>query len=213
MKYLLIVLIIVNIVSCGTTKKALYPGMYAEMPSSILFLPIVNKTTSAEAQLLYSATVAEPLANSGFYVFPIEVTNEFFKREGITLGDQLKGITPLRYNQMFGADSILAVTIFKWDTNYFVVGGNVTVELECTITSTKSGNVLWNQRKEYVVPTGSNSGNILADLIVTAINSATVDYVPIAQRLNKMVFDTMPFGKYHKRHLKDQEVMVQEGKK
>lgn len=213
MKYLIFLIVLSTLFSCGSTKKTLYPGMYGEMPSSILFLPIVNKTTSAEAQLLYSSTVAEPLSNSGFYIFPIEITDEFFKREGITLGDQLKGISPLKYKEMFGTDAILAVTIHKWDTNYFVIGGNVTVELECTITSAKTGNVLWNQRKEYVVPTTSNSGNILADLIVTAINSATVDYVPIAQRLNIMVFGTMPFGKYHNRHLKDHDDIVQEAKK
>jgi len=212
MKFLIIIFLLATMVSCGTAKKALYPGMYGEMPSSILFLPVVNKTTSAEAQLLYASTVAEPLSNSGFYVFPIEITDEFFKREGITLGDQLKGITPLKYREMFGTDAIFAVTIHKWDTNYFVVGGNVTVELECTITSTKTGNTLWNQRREYVVPTTSNSGNLLADLIVTAINSATVDYVPIAQRLNIMVFGTMPFGKYHNRHLKDQDDIVQEAR-
>lgn len=213
MKLFLVFVMLVSITSCGTAKKTLYPGMYGEMPSSILFLPIVNKTTSAEAQLLYSSTVAEPLSNSGFYVFPIEITNEFFKREGITLGDQLKGISPMKYHQMFGTDSILAVTIHKWDTNYYVVGGNVTVELECTITSAKTGNVLWTQRKAHVVPTTGSSGNIIADLIVTAINSATVDYVPIAQRLNVMVFNTMPYGKNHKRHLRDQDDIIQETKK
>ncbi len=213
MKHLIFLLTLLILISCGSAKKTLYPGMYGEMPTSLLFLPVVNKTTSAEAQLLYASTVAEPLSNSGFYVFPIEITDEFFKRDGITLGDQLKGVSPLKYKEMFGTDAILAVTIHKWDTNYFVVSGDVTVELECTITSAKTGNVLWNQRKEYVVPTTSNSGNILADLIVTAINSATVDYVPIAQRLNIMVFGTMPFGKYHNRHLKDQDDIVQEAKK
>lgn len=213
MKYVILLLTLLVIVSCGSTKKKLYPGMYGEIPSSILFLPVVNKTTSAEAQFLYASTVAEPLSNSGFYVFPIEITDEFFKREGITLGDQLKGISPIKYKEMFGTDAILAVTLHKWDTNYFVIGGNVTVELECTITSAKTGNVLWNQRKVHVVPTTSNSGNILADLIITAINSATVDYVPIAQKLNMMVFGTMPFGKYHNYHLKDHDHLVQEAQK
>lgn len=212
MKYPILIFCLFFLASCGTAKKNLYPGMYSEMPNSILFLPIINKTTSAEAQLLYSVTVAEPLANNGFYVLPIEITNDFFFKEGITLGDQLKGIPPAKYNQMFGADSTLAVTIYKWDTNYYVVGGNVTVELECTITSTKTGNVLWTQRREYVVPTTSSSGNIIADLIVTAINSATVDYVPIAQRLNTTVFDTIPYGKAHNRHLKDQDDIVKESK-
>lgn len=213
MRNIILLMTVVLLTSCGTSKKNLYSGMYGEMPKSILFLPIINKTTSADAQILYSATVAEPLANSGYYVLPIEITNEFFKREGVTLGDQLKGVNPLQYKNAFGVDSVLAVTIHKWDTNYYVVGGNVTVELELTITSTSSGNVLWNQRREYVVPTTSNSGNIIADLIVTAINSATVDYIPIAQNLNSMVFNTIPYGAYHNRHLKDQEDLVKEAQK
>lgn len=212
MNKLLLILILSLLFSCSTAKKTLYPNMYGEMPASIVLLPIINKTTSSEAPLLYVSTVAEPLANSGFYVFPIDITNDFFKREGITLGEQLKGIAPTKYLQMFGTDSVLSVTIHKWDTNYFVLGGNITVELECTITSTKTSNVLWNQRKTYVVPTTSSSGNILADLIVTAINTASVDYVPVAQRLNVMTFTTMPFGKYHNRHLKDQDDMIQDPK-
>jgi hypothetical protein len=155
MNKLLILSVLFSLASCGTAKKTLYPNMYGEMPSSMVVLPIINKSTSSEAPLLYVSTVAEPLANSGFYVFPIDITNDFFKREGITLGDQLKGIAPTKYMQMFGTDSVLSVTIHKWDTNYFVVGGNVTVELECVITSTKSSNVLWSQRKTYVVPTTS----------------------------------------------------------
>lgn len=213
MKYTIILFSLLALVSCGSAKKKLYPQMYGEMPNSILFLPIINKTTSAEAQLLYSVTVAEPLANSGFYVLPIEITNEFFKREGVTLGDQLKGISPMMYDKTFGADSILAVTIHKWDTNYYLVGGNVTVELECTITSTKTGNVLWTQRKVHVVPTTTSSGNLIVDLVATAINTATVDYVPIAQRLNTTVFNTMPYGKFHNRHMQDQEDIIQESKK
>ncbi len=212
MKKILLVSILLSLYSCGTSKTKSYPNMYGEMPSSILFLPVVNKTTSSEAPLLFATTVAEPLANSGFYIFPIEVTNEFFIREGITLGDQLKGIAPVKYSQMFGADAILAVTIHKWDTNYYLVGGNVTIELECIITSTKTGNVLWSQRKTHVVPTTSSSGNILVDMIATAINTATVDYVPVARQLNVMVFNTVPYGKYHNRHLKDQEDLVSNSK-
>jgi hypothetical protein len=212
MKNLVFVAIFLSITSCGTAKKSLYPKMYGEMPSSIVLLPIINKSTSSEAPLLYISTVAEPLANSGFYVFPIDITNDFFKREGITLGDQLKGISPSKYLEMFGTDSVLSVTIHKWDTNYYLVGGNVTVELECVITSTKTSNILWSQRNTYVVPTTSSTGNFLGDLIATAINTASVDYVPVARNLNFMTFNTIPHGKYHLRYLKDNEDFVQESK-
>lgn len=201
---------VVMLSSCGTAKKKLYGHMYDENPTSILVLPVVNNSTSAEAPLLYASTIAEPLSNIGYYIFPIDIVADFFSREGITTGAQLKGVSPKKYQQMFGADAVLAVTIHKWDTNYYVVGGNVTVELECSLVSTKTGDIFWTQRKTHVVPTTQDSGNLLANLIATAISTASVDYVPVAKQLNLAVFETMPYGKYHRRHKLDEADLVKE---
>ena len=98
---------------------------------------------------------------------------------------------------MFGADAVLFVTIEQWDTNYYVVGGNVTVTLSYKLVSTTTGDTMWTEHRRQVVNTGGNSNNgLLAAMIETAIKTAMQDYVPVARIANNTAIAVLPFGKY-----------------
>lgn len=199
-----------------TTKQDAFPGMYEESPVAILVLPAVNHSTAADAPILYSSTVNEQLSNAGFYVLPIEITERFLRNEGLSEGAQLKDVAPQKFAGLFGADAVLYVTIYKWDTNYSVLAGNVTVGIEFEMKSCKSGETLYLYESELVVDTtaqnNSSTGHPLADLfaqmIATAITTASQDYVPIARSVNATALSAVPFGKYHKQHGKDQTVKI-----
>ncbi|OUS31328.1 hypothetical protein A9Q98_02680 [Thalassotalea sp. 42_200_T64] len=107
---------------------------------------------------------------------------------------------------MFDADTVFFVTLNSWDTNYYVTGGNVTVGAKFELKSTTTNQILW-QYDDVVVHNTSgnsgNSGNIFADIIATALTTALVDYVPIAHVVNQRIVNSMPVGKYHKRHNTD----------
>ena len=215
-KHLLIILSLGILVlsGCAVTKpkSELYPSMYSEMPKSILVLPAVNQSTAADAPNLYSSTIAQPLANAGFYVLPTEVTQKFFQNEGLTRGEQFVSIPTQKYSKIFGADAVLYVTIEKWDTNYYVLGGNVTVGIKYSLKSTKTGNQLWKYENELVLDTSGNNNNsssLLAMLINAAVTTAVQDYVPVARQVNFISLNTIPFGKYHKEHRKDMNIKVQ----
>ena len=103
---------------CATNqvpKGELYPEMYREMPKSVLVLPAINHSTAADAPNLYSSTIAQPLANAGFYVLSTEVTRKFLENEGLTTGDQLAAVPYKKFLEAFGADAVLFVTIEKWE--------------------------------------------------------------------------------------------------
>ncbi|NOX90949.1 MAG: hypothetical protein GXP18_00435 [Gammaproteobacteria bacterium] len=200
---------------CATIDKAskgeLYPEMYQEMPKTVLVLPAINRSTAADAPHLYSSTVAQPLANAGFYVLSTEVTKKFLENEGLSSGEQLRGIPPQKFGETFGADAVLYVTIEKWDSNYYVLGGNVTVKISYQLKSAKSGSELWAYENEVVLDTSgdsNNSGGLLGAIIATAIKTATQDYVPIARRVNNLALNNIPFGSYHKLYKKDVETLV-----
>lgn len=192
---------------CATTspKGELYSKMYNEMPKTVLVLPAVNHSTAADAPDLYSSTVAEPLANAGFYVLPIEVTDKFLKNEGLSTGEQLSAVPVQKLGKTFGADAVLYVTINKWDTNYYVVGGNVRVGIDYLLKSTKTGEELWSYSNETEVDTsgGNVGGGLLGKIIATAISTSTQDYVPLANRVNYMALNTIPYGEYHKLYGQD----------
>lgn len=212
LKQLFLAAIVLLVSSCAiqsTTKITAFPQMYAEKPIAILVVPSINHSTAADAPILYSSTINEPLSNAGFYVLPIEVTDRFLRNEGLSEGEMLKDIPPEKFAEPFGADAVLYVTIEEWDTNYFIIGGNVTVSIDFRLKSTKTGETLWAYKNKLILDTtGSDSGGLLAQLIATAVATAVQDYVPVARNVNITALAAIPFGKYHKMHNKDQTMKV-----
>ncbi|MFV1985101.1 MAG: GNA1162 family protein [Thiohalomonadales bacterium] len=202
-------IVISNIVSSGcstvqSTKGQMYPEMYNQKPVAILVIPAINHSTAADAPILYSSTINEPLSNAGFYVLPIEITDKFLRNEGFTDGVSLQNIPPQKFAEPFGADAVLYVTIETWDTNYFVFGGNVTVGTEFRLKSCKNGETLWAYKDEMVINTGGDGGGgLIAALVATAVATSVQDYVPIARNINKIALKTVPYGKYNKNFGKD----------
>jgi len=203
MKFRLLMLasLMLIIVGCAEieTKQDAFPKMYsAEKPLSILVLPAINKSTAADAGDLLNSTLTIPFADNGYYIMPISIVSDIFKREGIVEGAQLAGLPSSIFRANFGADAVLYVTINKWDTSYLVLAANVSVGMSYVLVSTKSSEVLWSYDQTIVVDTaGDSTGFILLDAIKTAVNTAMTDYIPIARRVNNTAVMTMPYGKYH----------------
>jgi len=188
------------------TRQEVFGGIYSEKPASILVLPAINHSTAAEAPLYYSASIAQPLSEQGYYVLPIPVTNAMLQQAGISDGAQLAAVPAKRFGEMFGADAVLFVTIDSWDTSYYVVGGNVSVGLQFRLVSTKTNETLWNYQNKVVIDTSGNANNgagLLGALIETAIKTAQQDYFPVAQQVNYRSVWVLPHGKFHPNHAVD----------
>jgi hypothetical protein len=187
------------------TKQDAFPAMYTDRkPVSMLILPAINESTAANAPDLLNVTVTQPFANNGYYVMPVSIVSDIFKREGIIEGSQIKGLPTSIFKTNFGADSVMFVTITHWDKNYMVVAGNVTVGMEYVLMSTETNEVLWSYSQDIVVDTsGNSSGGIIGALIATAAATALTDYVPIAFKVNETAATAMPYGKYHPKSGKD----------
>lgn len=221
LKLIPISLFILLLVGCAPKmikKGDAFPDIYRENPLSILVLPPINESTAADAKEYYSTTITEPLAFAGYYVFPIEVVTEILKKEGIGDTEILMKVPPQKFKEFFGADAVLYVRIFKWDTLYYVLGGSVTVSSAIVMKSTTTGNTLWKYDGSLKVDTtGQDRGvpgmaGLILRLLETAVKTAATDYVPIARRVNYMILQSMPYGKYHLSHGKDMELQVIEQK-
>jgi len=186
------------------TKRDAYPLMYTEQkPVSVLVVPAINESTAADAGDLLNVTVAQPFANHGYYVLPVPIAADIFKREGILEGTQLKGVPTRLFKENFGADAVLFLTIRNWDKTYLVLAANVSVGIEYVMLSTETNEVLWSYDQVVVVDTSGSSGNLLADVISTAISTAMTEYVPVAQQVHARAVQSLPFGNYHPRSGQD----------
>lgn len=195
------------------TKKTAFPSMYDKKPVSLLVLSPINNSSAAEAKESYETTIAKPLAEKGYYVLPIEVVSEVMKMEGVPDTELLIDSHPRPFKDKFGADAVLYVVINQWDTNYYVVGGNVTVGISFVLKDTVSGDELWTYSQRLVIDTsGGNSGGGIAGLVIglveTAVKTAMTDYVPVARQVNNIALTAIPAGKYHPRHGQDSEDQV-----
>jgi hypothetical protein len=203
----------INLVGCATyiTKEEFSPKMYTERPLSILVLPPMNTSTAADAKDYYMTTVAEPLTNSGYYVYPMEIVSDILQQEGLYDTETMLDAPLQKFKEYFGADAVLYVTIEEWDTKYFITSGSVDVKVKCELKSTSSSEVIWFYDDKISVNTSGSSGSgggwlgLLAQVVTTAIQTATTDYVPIARDVNKNIFLAMPFGKYNSKFDKDQK--------
>ena len=213
MKFIFTIALIFLVTACAEvqTKGEAFPKMYSESekPVSIVVVPAINKSTAADAANLVNSTLTIPFADNGYYVLPVSIVSDIFRREGLIEGSQLQGIPLSMFKTSIGADSVLYITINKWDTNYIVLAANVVVGMSYVLRSTTDSEVLWSYDQEIVVDTsGDSTGFILADIIKTAITTAMTDYIPIARQVNSTAVATMPYGKYHPLNNTDADAKV-----
>ena len=91
------------------TKQGEYPAMYTDQkPISMIVVPAINESTAANAGDLLNVTITQPLTNHGYYVLPVPIVADIFRREGILEGTQVKGLPARVFKENFGADSVLS---------------------------------------------------------------------------------------------------------
>jgi hypothetical protein len=212
MKKFLCLIIVLSLTSCSSskniTKFSKFPDIYKESPKTILFIPPINNTTSADSKDLLRTTIAPVLSEKGYYVLPIEPIFDFFKLNGAYSIAETSDKLPLdKFYEFFQADAVLMLTINGWDKKYYVIGGHVRVDLIYELISTKTGKTLWKVRKNVKVDTSSSNQNasFLTNILVTAVNTAATKYVDIAKYAHVLALTTIPSGFRSPNFMKDKE--------
>lgn len=217
----MIIVLTLSLIGCAPrlSKQEFAPKMYEQHPVSILILPPQNKSTAADAKEYYTTTIAEPLTNSGYYVYPVEIVNDILKQEGLFDTETMLNVPPPKFKEFFGADAVMYVTILKWDTQYLITSGSVSVKIACELKSTTTGDVLWFYDEVVSVNTSGDSGGasgwagLLVQAISTAINTATTQYVDVARKANAQILLAIPYGKYHPKYNTDAKTMIEKKEK
>jgi hypothetical protein len=204
---LLLCLLVVVITGCASpAAKTDLSAFNTAAPRSILVIPAVNKSLDVDAPNYLLSTLTVPLAEKGFYVFPVNTVKFILEQEGFYEADQIHKQPPEALAKLFDADAVLYVTINRWDAQYAFISTTVTVEFDYRMVS-REGQEIWkaNQKLQYS-PQNNNSGSALAMLITAAVNAAVAraapNYLPLTQQANQMVFvigpTAIPNGPYSK---------------
>ena len=201
---------------CATAPKKDYSAFRAADPRSILVLPVVNRSVDVNAPDYFLSTLSIPLAERGYYVFPVDMVKHVLEDDGLSDADLVHHAEPQKLCSLFGSDSVLYVSIERWDARYLVLTTQVTVDFDYTLKDCKTGDALWKERKGMVYsPQQQQSGGhpvgmLIGMAISAAITKAAPNYMPMAHQVNGAVFaypngPGLPAGPYLADYRKDYE--------
>lgn len=188
-----------------------YAAFRSADPRSILIVPVVNNTVDVDAADYFLAAISQPVAERGYYVFPVNMVKRVMEEDGLSDADMVHHADPTRLAELFGADCVLYISIERWDAQYAVLTTTVTVALNYTLKDGDTGQTIWATDQSIVYqPQSTSSGNIIADLVIAAVQAAATkakpNYMPLARQANHhAVVEThhgLPAGPYRPKEYK-----------
>ncbi len=201
------------VAGCATAAPAQdYTKFLSAAPRSILVVPVVNRSVDVDAPAYFLSTLPIPVAERGYYVFPVNLVKRLLEDDGLSDADLVHGADPARLCDLFGADAVLYVSIERWEAKYVVLTTQVTVEFAYVLKDGKTGDTLWStKQKMSYTPNQQSSGsplaNLVAALVSAAVTKAAPNYMPLARQANAQALEYpgpgFPAGPYSPRHGKD----------
>ena len=151
---------------------------------SILVVPPVNKSIDLDAAEFFLSTLPVPLAERGYYVFPVNLVKRVLEDDGLADASLVHGADPARLCALFGADAVLYSTVEAWTATYLVVSTSVRVDVDYKIKDCKTGAVIWRTWQGNTYTPNNQGQGLLGALVSAAITKASPNDLPLARRAN-----------------------------
>ncbi len=177
---LLLVVLALFLCSCANKPPADYTELMKAKPASILILPPVNNTPEVIAGNSFSAWSSIPIAEQGYYVFPVALTTETFHQNGMTEATDVQKIPVQKLHEIFGADAAMYITIEKYGTQYMIIGSQTQIEAKARLVDLRTGTELWKGDVVAVDGRQGGGGSPLAMLITAAIDQVVAVQTNVA---------------------------------
>ncbi|KMW74031.1 lipoprotein [Photorhabdus luminescens subsp. luminescens] len=156
---------------CSKSVPYDYSAFRESKPKSILVLPAVNKSLEVKAGHSLISHVTYPLAESGYYVFPVAVVEETFQQNGVTAAQDVQNISYKKLHDIFGADSALYLDIEEYGTQYQIINSDTRVTASAKLVDLRNGKQLWHGRAVASSTENESSSNSLVGMLVSAVVS------------------------------------------
>jgi len=183
---------------CVTRKPYDYTNFRAHPPRSIVVLTPLNQSTDIKGAYSYLSTVTRPLAEMGYYVFPVAEVDELMKENGLPTAGEMQQAPLDKIGEIIGADSVLYVTLKKYGSKYEIISSVTTVSADAKLVDVKTGLILWEGTVTAQQSSGDSGGGIIGALITAAvtqvINSASDPAHDVSSMANFQLFTPKNYG-------------------
>lgn len=177
MKKTILATLILSLFFVGCAKKPEiydYSAFLESKPKSILVVMPTNESVDTKASAAMLANATMPLAEAGYYVFPVALVNDTFKFNGVYDANDIKNIPLNKLQEIFGADSVLYINITKYGTSYAILNSQTEVEADVKLVDLKTAKILWD-KQVLARSDSSNSDQGLIGMLISAVVSQIAD--------------------------------------
>ena len=192
-KYLYLISLIA-LVGCQSVPYD-YSLLSERKPRSILVIPPMNDSVEVAAPYTFLSTISKPLAEKGYYVFPVAVIDSFMKENGLPTPAEMNSVPLDKLHEQFNADAVLYVHIEEWGQKYQVISSSTVVNAYMKLIDAQTGELLWDARSKAVESSDDGGGGLVGALVgalVTQITGSIVDRTPSVATLanNTAIYNT-----------------------
>lgn len=199
----IVVISLLLLTACAAPKSYDYTAFRQSKPHSILVLPPLNNSPDIRATYSFLSTVTQPLAESGYYVFPVALVDQTFRENGLLNPSEMHQAPLTKLRDIFGSDATLYITVTQYGASYKIVSSEVRVTATAKLVDNRNGQLLWEGEASASNSEGQNNNNGLAGMLITALVNQVVGSIgdkghPVSrtasQRLLEAKPNGMPFG-------------------
>lgn len=160
---------------CAQPTKVDYTAFHQSKPKSILVLLPQNSSPEVQASHGFLSQTALPLAEAGYYVFPVAVVEETFKQNGIMNAGDIHAVPLAKLREIFGADAVLYLDITEYGTSYQVIASDTRVTASAKLVDAQTGTLLWSGSASASSLENNSSSNGILGTLVSAVVSQIAD--------------------------------------
>lgn len=161
---------------CATQPQPYdYAAFKQSRPRSILVLPPLNTSPDVNATYSLLSQVSAPLAESGYYVFPVALVDETFRNNGLAQPEEIHAVPAAKLREIFGADAALYIEITNYGTSYAIVVAETRVTAAAKLVDLRSGTQLWSGEATASSSEGQNNSGGLVGLLIQAVVTQIVE--------------------------------------
>lgn len=166
---------------CQAPQPYDYTALQASKPRSILVIPPRNNTVEVNAPYTFLATITRPLAEKGYYVFPVAIIDQLLKENGLPTPEEMNEVPLNKLQEITGADAVLYVSVEEWGQKYEILQSRTVARSNWKLVDARNGNLLWESSAFAQQTSGDGGGGLAGALIgaiATQIAGSIVDNTP-----------------------------------
>jgi hypothetical protein len=149
--------------------------------------------------------VTSPLAEYGYYVYPVAVVDELMRQNGCPTPLDMHRVPLAKLREVFGADAVLYLTVKDWGTSYWFFDSVTSVEVEARLVDLSSEEPFWSKSASAAIHSSEGAQDPITPIfvalvyqVVSSSSDAAHELAPtVSGRLIADAHDGMLLGPRH----------------